>query len=103
MPNRYEARDTEGGLVNRLILLRHAKAEAEAASGDDFDRPLAARGRREAQAVAEHLAGLGLRPDVAVVSPALRTRETWEALNAVMPGGEIALTLGIHGLPAPDL
>lgn len=86
--------------MNRLILLRHAKAEAEAASGDDFDRPLSARGRREAQAVAEQLAGLGFRLDVAVVSPALRTRETWEALNAVMPGGEIRFERALYNAEA---
>jgi phosphohistidine phosphatase len=89
--------------MNRLILLRHAKAEAEAASGDDFDRPLAPRGRREAQAMAEQLAGLGFKPDVAVVSPALRTRETWEALHEALPGGEVRFARALYTAAAPAI
>ncbi|CAN7553925.1 histidine phosphatase family protein [Phenylobacterium sp. LjRoot225] len=75
--------------MDRLILLRHAKAEGEAPSGDDFDRALAPRGRREAKAMGERLAAMGVRPDVVLVSPALRTRETWELLGAALPGADV--------------
>jgi phosphohistidine phosphatase len=61
----------------RLILLRHAKA-APLAGGGDQERPLTDRGRRNAQGVGDYLAGHGLFPDLAVVSPAKRTRETLE-------------------------
>lgn len=61
--------------MKRLILLRHAKA-APLGSGDDLDRPLAPRGRAQMALVARHLAGLP-PPDLALVSPAARTRETW--------------------------
>jgi phosphohistidine phosphatase len=74
--------------MDRLILFRHAKAEKDADTGDDFDRPLAPRGRREAQAMGEQLAALGFRPDVALVSPSLRTRETWEIAAEALPGAE---------------
>src|SRR5438094_761470 len=79
-PARYEAGARGETSMDRLILLRHAKAENDAPSGDDFDRPLAPRGRREAAAMAGQLAALGIRPDLALVSPSLRTRETWEAV-----------------------
>jgi phosphohistidine phosphatase len=89
--------------MDRLILLRHAKAEAEAPSGDDFDRPLAPRGEREAKVMAEHLAALGERPDVALVSPALRTRQTWEAVRAAIPGGEVRFDRGLYNADAQAL
>jgi phosphohistidine phosphatase len=59
--------------VPRLILLRHAKAEAHRA--DDRSRVLAERGRADATAARAFLAGQGL--ELAVVSTAARTRETW--------------------------
>jgi len=71
--------------MQRLILLRHGKAEAESHTGDDFDRRLAPRGQRESAAMAASLAELGFRPDVALVSPSARTRETWEAAAESFP------------------
>lgn len=61
-----------------LVLMRHAKAEAFAAS--DQERPLAPAGRRQAVAAGESLAAAGLQPDAALVSSAVRTRQTWELL-----------------------
>jgi phosphohistidine phosphatase len=89
--------------MDRLILLRHAKAEADAESGDDFDRPLAPRGQREAQAMAAQLAALGFRPDLALVSPALRTRQTWEAVQAAAPGGEVRFDRALYNADAQSL
>ncbi|WP_372783445.1 histidine phosphatase family protein [Phenylobacterium sp.] len=71
--------------MDRLILFRHGKAEPESASGEDFDRRLAGRGVRESAAMAAKLADLGFAPDVALVSPAARTRETWAAAEAHFP------------------
>jgi len=86
--------------MDRLILLRHAKAEGEAPSGDDFDRPLAPRGRREALAMGERLAAMGVRPDMALVSPALRTRETWELVEAALPGAKVRFEPGLYNAEA---
>jgi phosphohistidine phosphatase len=72
--------------MNRLILLRHGKAEADSASGDDFDRKLAARGAVESAQMAAHLADMGFLPDVVLVSAAARTRETWAACEPSFPG-----------------
>jgi phosphohistidine phosphatase len=86
--------------MDRLIIFRHAKAEADAPSGDDFDRPLAARGRREAKAVGEELALLGVKPDLALVSPAARTRETWELACEALPEGEVRFAPGLYNAEA---
>lgn len=60
-----------------LILLRHAKSDW---SGDhpDLDRPLAQRGRRQAPETGRWLNANIDRLDLAVVSPAVRARSTWE-------------------------
>jgi phosphohistidine phosphatase len=61
-----------------LVLIRHAKAMPEAPS--DIQRRLAGRGRRDAAAAGEWLAGLGIAADLVVVSPATRAQETWDAI-----------------------
>ncbi len=67
--------------MQRLILMRHAEAERAAGSGRDRDRVLSARGRSDAAAMGRALAARGLRPDLALVSPAARTRQTWDLLH----------------------
>ena len=59
----------------RLMLLRHAKADRPAGTAD-HDRPLARRGREDADRVGAFLAAEGLVPDRVIVSSAARTRET---------------------------
>lgn len=61
----------------QLLLLRHAKAVTAEAGMDDFARPLAERGLKDAARVGRLLADHGLAPALALVSPARRTRETW--------------------------
>jgi phosphohistidine phosphatase len=63
----------------RLVLVRHAQA-GDAAS--DRERPLTEHGQRQADAVGEQLARIGVAPDRVLVSPALRTRQTWERVRA---------------------
>jgi len=85
-----------------LWLLRHAKAVADPpAGGDDFDRVLAPRGRRDATALGRLIGqdgvggGNGLaidldqipRPQIALVSPAARTSATAELVLEGMAGG----------------
>jgi phosphohistidine phosphatase len=72
--------------MDRLILFRHGKAERSSTSGEDFDRKLTERGVRESAATAANLADLGLVPDLVLVSPAARTRETWAAAQSAFPG-----------------
>lgn len=63
--------------MQRLILLRHAEAEDRNAGGD-FERALTDKGRHQATRAGVRLAEAGVTPDVAVISPSARTRETWE-------------------------
>ena len=67
--------------MQRLILMRHAKAEKTSASGRDRDRPLSDKGRTDAAAMGRALAAKGMRPDLALVSPSTRTRQTWDLLH----------------------
>ncbi|NYH90527.1 histidine phosphatase family protein [Actinopolymorpha rutila] len=60
----------------RLLLLRHGKAESPLGVAD-ADRPLASRGRAQSGYAGRQARELGVMPDLAVVSPALRTRQTW--------------------------
>lgn len=67
--------------MQRLILMRHAEAERSGGAGGDRDRPLSARGRSDAVLMGQTFAARGLRPDLALVSPAARTRQTWNLVH----------------------
>ena len=69
--------------MKTLYVLRHAKAERDAPSGEDHDRPLAGRGRDDAARLGQTLGQiLALRPDLIVTSSAKRTLETVAHLTA---------------------
>lgn len=67
--------------MKTLILMRHTKAEAHTPSVEDYDRSLAPRGQRAAEALGTWLREQDLVPEIALVSGAQRTEETWEALD----------------------
>jgi phosphohistidine phosphatase len=67
--------------MRRLLLLRHAKAEAHSPDGD-FDRALKPRGRADAARLGAWLAAHGHAPDAVLASPSRRTRETVEIVLA---------------------
>jgi len=61
----------------QLYLLRHADAgDPMAWPGDDADRPLSAKGKRQARRLGSMLAGIGWRPDIILTSPKLRASQT---------------------------
>ena len=66
------------GAARLVAVMRHSKAEQ--AGPTDFDRPLADRGHRDAEDAGSWLAGAGFEPEHALVSAALRTRETWASV-----------------------
>ena len=74
--------------TRRLVLLRHAKAEPAGDATPDEVRPLALRGRRQAGQVGAALRQTGLVPEVALVSPSVRTRQTWELLRGAFGDAE---------------
>ena len=75
--------------MDRLILMRHAKAERRSAGGEDFARPLTEEGRKDAGLVGKALAKDGLAPALVLVSAAQRTIETWEAMRETFPKARI--------------
>lgn len=68
--------------MNELLLLRHAKSSWDDPSLDDFDRPLAPRGRKAAKLMGQVIAEHGWRPGFVLVSAALRARQTWQRVAA---------------------
>ena len=82
--------------MERLILLRHGKAENEAPSGEDFDRALTERGRHDSALVGLALAQAGFSPDIVIVSPAARARQTWEAMAYIFPGAEVVFDKALY-------
>jgi phosphohistidine phosphatase len=98
-----------------LWLLRHAKTVADPPpGGDDFDRVLAPRGRRDATALGRLYAagndGLGPdlkrvpRPTVALISPAARTNATAElVLGGVADPPERRLVDDLYGAEPNDV
>lgn len=68
-----------------LLILRHGKAEQDGPS--DHERALAARGRTQSARVGRYLTFEDMVPSLVLVSSALRTRQTWEAVRAELPPG----------------
>jgi phosphohistidine phosphatase len=64
--------------MKTLILVRHAKSSWDDPSLDDRDRPLNGRGKKDAPAMGERLAKLGIEPELMVSSPAVRALTTAE-------------------------
>jgi phosphohistidine phosphatase len=67
--------------MRQLLLLRHAKSSWDNKALSDQDRPLSPRGRRAAALMRRAMRDLGLAPDIVLLSPSRRTRETLEALE----------------------
>lgn len=63
-----------------LMLLRHAKAKRPGDGVEDFDRKLSRRGREAATELGKLMRREHLAPDLAFVSAAKRTRQTWERI-----------------------
>jgi phosphohistidine phosphatase len=68
--------------MRRLMLLRHAKTERAGPGERDRDRELVKRGRADAAVIGAYMAHHGFVPDLALVSPATRTQETWTLVAA---------------------
>lgn len=71
--------------MKTLYLLRHAKSSWDDPALGDFDRPLSGRGRKSAPLVGRLMADRGWLPGLALVSPAVRARETWARVSAELP------------------
>lgn len=60
---------------SQLLLMRHGKSDWPEDTAD-FDRPLTARGERDARKIGAWLKQQGLKPGAIVSSPAVRARDT---------------------------
>jgi phosphohistidine phosphatase len=86
-------------------VLRHAKAAAQG-SGGDATRPITARGRRQADAVRQHIESLadeGALPDLVLCSPAVRARETAELVMPALPEASLEFDDALYSQDAPGL
>lgn len=70
--------------MRRLMLLRHAKTEHDAPSGQDHDRRLDDRGRLDAAAIGDWIGRHPPLPDAVLVSTAVRAQQTWEIAGQAM-------------------
>jgi len=70
--------------MRRLMLLRHAKTENDAPSGQDQDRRLDDRGRLDAAAIGSWIGRHPPFPDIVLVSTAVRAHQTWEIAREAM-------------------
>jgi phosphohistidine phosphatase len=71
--------------MKTLLVMRHAKSDWGSPSGDDHERPLAARGVRAARRMGSFLADAGSIPQLVISSTAVRAQTTVEL--AVEAGG----------------
>jgi phosphohistidine phosphatase len=79
--------------MRRLILFRHAKAEASEPGMEDRARVLVERGRKDAAKMGAYMAGHGIIPDKVMISPAARTQETWKYAAAAFRPAPAAMTV----------
>lgn len=86
------------GRTRHLVLLRHAKAEPHGHVSDELRR-LTGTGTRQSTAVGASLLAGGLVPELALVSSAVRTQETWEHVAAALgdePDPEVVVTDALY-------
>jgi len=90
--------------VKTLLVLRHAKSSWNDSTLDDHERPLNARGQRDAPRMGELVREHGLVPDVILSSDAVRTRLTAEAVSeAAGFAGEIRLDATLYLASASEI
>jgi phosphohistidine phosphatase len=93
--------------MRRLMLLRHAKTEHAAPSGRDQDRRLDSRGRNDAAEIGGWIGRHPPFPDLVLVSPAIRSHQTWEiawdAMKDLAPQPQIELMPELYGADPSEL
>jgi phosphohistidine phosphatase len=87
--------------MRRLMLLRHAKTETDAASGRDRDRRLDERGHKDATDIGDWIGRNPPFPDSVLVSPAVRSQQTWDvawqAMKGLAPKPHVELVPELYG------
>ena len=88
--------------MTTLVLVRHAKSDWGDPGLDDHDRPLNARGLRDAPVLAARLAAADLPLGAILSSTALRARTTAGFFGEAL-GLDPELDPALYGAPAPAL
>jgi phosphohistidine phosphatase len=93
--------------MRRLMLLRHAKTEADAPSGRDHDRRLDDRGQSDAGEIGHWIARNPPFPNLVLVSSAVRAQQTWnlawEAMKDRVPAPEVETVDELYGAEPTQL
>jgi phosphohistidine phosphatase len=89
--------------MKRLFLIRHAKSSWDDPSLSDRQRPLAARGKRDALRLARRLAKRYRRPDLIVSSPAVRALATARLIARKFGCRRITVDARLYACKASDL
>ena len=79
--------------MKTLVLVRHAKSAWGDPTLADHDRPLNARGRRDAPGMGRRIRERGIAPDAIISSTAVRARSTAEAIAEQVGAAPGILTL----------
>lgn len=91
-------------MVNQcLIIMRHAKSDWAGGQQSDYDRPLAARGLRNAAAMAQWLGSQEFAPTCIKSSPAVRTSETARIVAKGLGGTPIIWESSLYLADLDDL
>ena len=69
----------------RITLVRHGKAEMPRIGGNDFERVLVRRGIQNSEEIGAFMLTHKMLPDLFLVSPAARTRQTYELMSLNWP------------------
>jgi phosphohistidine phosphatase len=88
--------------AKRLLILRHAKSSWADPDLPDRDRPLNARGRKDAARIGRFLADSGRLPDLVLCSSAARTVETLDLLR-LPPAVEVIVEEQLYGAGSDSL
>jgi phosphohistidine phosphatase len=89
--------------VRRLHLLRHAKSSWDNPTLDDYDRPLAPRGRKATKRLASWVREHDVQPQLVVSSSAVRARETLDGVLRGLPEPEISIEDALYAAGAETL
>jgi phosphohistidine phosphatase len=90
-------------LTKTLYLLRHLKSSWDDALLGDHDRPLAPRGRKAGKKLARHVRQNGVAPELVLCSPAVRTRETFDAVRSALGKPEARFLPQLYAASDDDL
>ena len=93
--------------MRRLMLWRHAKTETDAPSGQDHDRRLDERGRKDAAEIGVWIGQHPPFPNLVLVSTAVRAQQTWDlgwqAMKDRIPAPRIEHVDELYGAEPTEL